>query len=585
MPSARFPHRRIATVLSWLAAFAAQQGEALACDDCPRRHISAFDFDVTVPRPASPAEMGGWYSLYFAGGAALTAAMADATAGCVSFYDGVLVHSGRSADTLSFGVASAHTAPGGAVGGTDYLLTGSISGQAGAYSAEVKLETACSRERVASATKAFTSAGQALETGTTLAVQGLSPIAGTIENFEKGRRDGDVMVARYVSDESIRLTPSKTRASIAEIVPVDIALTDCDGKALAGRTLKLVQSQYHGLVLNGSELGTFTAATAVTDADGKVQVMFKAGNLKGTAILRAYFLYELPTGCDAVAGGTAFIQIEDVPAKAYLLSARYTERSSSKMDSRAELDVPPVYSLEESHYLAKDERTINLWGTALNKGMEPGEVELATDFVSAGGTWNAVVKHDGYNYGSTIGKTGEAREFLQNTDVGIAIPEGSALVFYHNPADPGSNSFELTGSVFNRQLSASWYSSTEKGSGSNNTDTTETLIGHFSLSIPWNDQGAILRNDSGFSISLKHDTVWSETTGQVYHKTRSIELTAMVRPLSDLVSGIRGNRDRAGLGKPGATRLSRQLFDVLGRWSGTAKRKTAGVYLDGFPSR
>lgn len=585
MSNASSRNRRITITLSWLAMMAALAGAAPACDDCPKRHISAYDFDVTVARPTSPAGMGSWYSLFFAGGAALSATMEDATAGCVAFYDGVLVHSGRAADTLSFGVASAHTAPSGAIGGTDYLLTGSVSGQAGAYSAEVKLETACSRERVASATKAFTSEGQALETGRTLAVQGFSPIVGTIENFEKQKRDADVMVARYVSDEAIKLKPSKTKAGIAEIVPVDITLTDCDGKTLAGRTLKLVQSRFHGLTLNGSELGAFTAASAVTDADGTAHVQFKTGNLKGTAVLRAYFLYELPTGCDAVAGGTTFIQIEDVPAKAYLLSARYSERSTSKMDSRTEFNVPPVFSYEESHYLAKDERVMNLWGVALNKGMEPGEVELATETVSTGGTWNALVKHDTYNFGTSIGQTGEGREYLQNTDLGIAIPEESGLVFYHNPADPGSSSFELTGSVFNRQFSTSWYSSTKNGNGSSNTDTTETLLNHFSLGIPWGDQGVILRNDSGFSITLKHDTAWSETTGQVYHKTRSIELSAWVRPLADLVSGIRGNRGRASFSQPGATVLSRRLYDVLGRWSGTTPGKAAGIRLDGIPAR
>lgn len=404
--------------------------------------------------------------------------------------------------------------------------------RAGAYSAEVKLETACSRERVASATKAFTNAGQALETGRTLAVQGLSPIAGTIENFEKGKRDGDVMVARYVS-----------------------------------------------------ELGTFTAASAVTDANGKVQVMFKAGNLKGTAILRAYFIYELPTGCDAVAGGTALIQIEDVPARAYLLSAKYTERSTSKMESRVEFDVAPVYSLEESKYQARDERTLRIWGVAVNNGSEPGEVDLATVNVSTGGTWNAVITHETYNFGTAPGKVGESREFLQNTDIGTAIPEESGLVFLYNPAQPEGNSFELTGSVVNRHHGYSWYASTEKGSGSDITDTTESLLMHFSLTVPLGGKGSITRNDSAFSITLKHDTAWSESTGQVYHKTRSVELTATVKPLSDLVNGIRLDRGESGRAQPGRTRLSRKLFDVLGRWSGTAGKRPAAVYLDGIPAR
>ncbi len=78
---------------------------------------------------------------------------------------------------------------------------------------------------------------------------------------------------------------------------------------MAGVQIILTQSQFSGILLNGSENGTFTSATAITDPNGIARVRFIAGMKQGPAVLRAYFVYKNPPGRDMVMGASEVITV------------------------------------------------------------------------------------------------------------------------------------------------------------------------------------------------------------------------------------------------------------------------------------
>ena len=231
-----------------LLASGLYQGLLADCDGCPKRLVRLYDVDVQSTAPTDPVELVQWWSLFFAAGGMNGAVMSDASLSCVAFLDGSVVDpSGEITDTLALGLGISSRPPAGSIGGADYVLSGTVAGAPGAYTLSLTLETSCSREQVAGGSVSFATGAEALEAGRTLAGQTLFPIATTIRQFEENKRFSDVAIARNVADQAIEIIPSKKRVTRGESVPVTVKLTDCDNILLAGRTLTLTETVFHGV--------------------------------------------------------------------------------------------------------------------------------------------------------------------------------------------------------------------------------------------------------------------------------------------------------------------------------------------------
>lgn len=291
-----------------------------ACDNCPQRSVTLYDFDVTVPRPDSLADMAAWYSLFYAGPGAASAIF---TPQCARFIDGSFYRdgSGVPSNSLTVGIDHPNTAPAGALKGMDYLLNGSVSRDGSGYEVTMALECACSRQQVITASAHFDDPDQASAAAGDLARRNFIPVADKIRDFERDARDEDPEVSIGGYNSKLVLDPIRRKASMGEKVPVTLTLTDCDGEPLGGRKIALTGS---GADAPASVNGSFAASEATTGDDGKVTVDFTVGSARGTALARAYFFHKTPFGCKAVAVDEAAIDVEG-SAKFYQVRYQYEE--------------------------------------------------------------------------------------------------------------------------------------------------------------------------------------------------------------------------------------------------------------------
>lgn len=516
------------------------------CGDCPKRNIMLYDLDVQVPRPGEPTQIIQWQNLFWASYTAENAAFNDATSRCLYYYEGTLIgRDGRIPDTAVFGLGYTHTAPQGEIAGYDYLISGSITGSEGAYGITISLETICSRETVTSGSTVFSSASQAAVVGTSLGTQVFSNIATTIEQFEVNKRNANTDVARDVQDDQMVITPSKTKAARGESVPVKISLVDCDGIPLANRTITLTASQFHGLILNGSENGAFTEQTITTDANGIAHPNFITGASPGIAILRAYFVYKNPMGCDRVAGASATIVIEDPIQKAYVVQARYS--FSGTFTRKWARDVFMGY--QNDKYETSWKKTINMTAICKNTATAQGKVSLSSTSVSVqGSTIDRSERNDYLWMQISPLPASETKDYALWLREGIVIPGSdqdgkSGVDFIYDPQNPGYNDFSITGTIILRTRNYEWHYKTptipgDDGFVTSNSDNTE-INGHaIGQGVPMDVFGTISIVDSGFVVALDYDSTWDEPqyAGPPYVRHHVISVHATVRPLSEFLT-------------------------------------------------
>jgi hypothetical protein len=298
----------------YLLTLMPQTGSVLAqaCDKCPQRQVTLYDFNVTVPRPDSLGDLGLWYMLYFAGPGAASAIFSNA--GCIRFIDAAFYRdtTGVPAKSLTVGIDHPHTAPAGHMKGMDYLVTGTVSPDGSGFLLTMSLETACDRVTVVSASGHFATADQASAKGKELAQQKFSPLATIIRDFELDRRSQDTKVSIGGYNVKLVADPVRHKAAPNETVPVKLTLTDCDGEPLADREISLTGTG--NSLAKPSYNGSFTTATATTGNDGSVTVDFKVGPGKKIALARVYYFHKTPFSCEAVAADEAGIAIEGTAA-------------------------------------------------------------------------------------------------------------------------------------------------------------------------------------------------------------------------------------------------------------------------------
>ncbi len=324
----KIPHPLI--LLAALAAFSNVRNVAAQCDNCPKRQVVLYDFNVTVPRPDSTGNLGAWYSLFFAGPGAGAALF---NPDCLRFIDAAFYRdtTGVPSKSFSLGIDHPFTAPSGSMKGMDYLLTGTVSTDGSGYKLDMSLEAACSRKQVASASGHFDRPEQASTLGADLARSHFMPLPTLIRDFEKGERAADTKVSIGGWSSKLVVEPGKHKAAFGETVPVTLTLTDCDGEPLAGRKISLTGNGDKRA--KPSTNGAFTMAEAVTGSNGSVTVDFKVGSVKGTAQARAYFIHQTPFGCEAIAMDAAAIAVE---ATAPFYGIKYTYIETRTMDGGTE---------------------------------------------------------------------------------------------------------------------------------------------------------------------------------------------------------------------------------------------------------
>ena len=529
-----------------MAALTAPFSAHAACDNCPKRFVMLYDFDVQVQQPGDPAQFLNWQKLFWAARSVATVAVNDPTAPCLVFLDGTIVgQDGSISDSAQFGINHAHLAPAGAGSGADYLITGTVTGSEGAYSLSISLETVCSRERVATGTTSFSNASQALATGTTLGSQVLSNLAATIQHFEENKRNANADVARYVSDDHIVITHSKPKATRAESIPVKITLADCDGVPLAGKTLTLKASQFHGLLLNGSENGAFTAQTITTDASGTATPNFLTGATPGIAVLRVYFIYKSPAECEKVAGANATILIEDPIRNAYVVKVNYSESVSRIRKWSGDVG---TYHRGKDKYESTISNNMTMTAICENTAVSEGRVDLVSSHVAIQGSKYDRTETRSHLWGQVPPLPfGETIDYSLYTMDGIVTPGNntdgmSGVTFTYDSKNPVSNSLEFFAALIEQTRNYEWHYTTPSEPGDvaissyrSDTVTTESLA--ISRTVPWYDKGTFRVVDSGFAVTLYHDSTYNEihsaSEPMVNHTIISIQAT--IRPLSEFL--------------------------------------------------
>jgi len=196
--------------------------------------------------------------------------------------------------TLKAGGEYTKTPAPGPIKSADYILTGEVTGAGDAYKITARIEAACNREVVKTASITTTAdLAQVTAAAETLAAQ-FRPLQDTIAAFEKRKRESNPAIARSNPDGKLTIT-AKPRVKVGERTPVTVKMTDCDGYPLGNREIRFVQGSWPDLgKMPGTTGGTIEPSSVVTNASGQATVFFKA-TAAGTAQIAAWYGHYRPT--------------------------------------------------------------------------------------------------------------------------------------------------------------------------------------------------------------------------------------------------------------------------------------------------
>jgi hypothetical protein len=544
MPLFALPSRSVLALASILLGIAGPS--RAACDNCPQRSTTLYDFDVTVPKPDSLADRVVWYSLFYAASAAGSAIF---TPQCARFIDGSVYRdgSGVPSNSIKVGIDHPNTAPAGSLKGMDYLLNGSLSPDGSGFKVTMSLECACGRKKVISASAHFDDEDQASAAAGELARAHFVPLADKIRAYEREARDGDPEVSIGGYDSKLVMDPARRKANMGEKVPVTLTLLDCDGEPLAGRTISLAGG---GKEAPPSLNGSFAVTEATTGSDGKVTVDFTVGNTRGAALARAYFFHKTPFGCEAVAVDEAAIQVEG-SARYYQVRYQYEEIHDMEFQSHEEFTPTWTKDIRKTDFrktvfsgsavfenIANSQggAGVELEGAGLGGGTMAGSYEQSIhatgneNFAGDGTTITSANFEDRNYRGSPVRSGSEAPDFYVNLDADDLA--GSSQFSFTLPFSSqgyligaGYQITKAQGQVFDTSFTNSDTLSEETSYG-----PSIKIVNRYSL------------KDSVFHIDGALDTVWTAegTKTKLYGK-----LSATVAPiaLEAKANGILPGRD------------------------------------------
>lgn len=270
-----------------VTAFLAPAAEAAAakCDQCMVPGVSLYDTKVSATQAAGSFADSLSNGLDFRDAAQSVRTFVDSldpNRECMLILAGGFASRDDSAEyRIRGGIGFANTVVKDSVGLLDYMLHSEVSGTPGDYKATVSLEVSKTRELVAVASRSFASASDAAK-ATDSAVGGFGSVFTRIRDFEKKKRESG---HPYAMAPIIRFAPATPLLALEASTGVEITMVDCDGVALANRTLTL-----------SADGGTFAPASVTTDASGKAQSTFTAGKTVMVALLVADYSYTTPAG-------------------------------------------------------------------------------------------------------------------------------------------------------------------------------------------------------------------------------------------------------------------------------------------------
>jgi hypothetical protein len=283
-----------------------------ACDKCQKPQVIQFDCKIIPPRPSDTTDPAldqkilEWRSLFWvSAGIKGYVFNEDPTKDCFTHLDGSFFTKGdTTSHGITFGEEWANVPPSGGTSGGDYLITGSVNGMGGSYTATAELKVSKTLELVASASVPFTNKDEPITAGRIVA-SSLGPILDKIRAFEKKKRDGG---DPYALQPTAELHPKKSIVKEGESVEVELWLYDCDGtietSPLKNRPVKITATN-----------GTLSQSTVTTGSDGKVTFTFTAGEKPAEAVLQAIYPFKLASEFESVSNdGSVSIRITEIPS-------------------------------------------------------------------------------------------------------------------------------------------------------------------------------------------------------------------------------------------------------------------------------
>jgi hypothetical protein len=271
------------------------------CALCTTVRVGTYDLSVApLPSPIT-TNMFFLFDIGHAVGAQLCGPF---RVDCITHLDGALMNAPAQNGALRFGQMYANLPPAGPIPALDYLITGSVADLGSGWQATIEIQTAVSRETVASTSFTFpyTFTLDDLSAQWNAAAAALGPLEQTLANYESTKRDRDTTVA--IGEKGTPGAPHGLTVSLGasdlkrgDSTDVYLQLTDCDGQPLASRELILEAFTDPDLgPFDGPTGGTVSPTRVTTDANGQATVKFTAGDSSGVATIPAYSIYFRPTG-------------------------------------------------------------------------------------------------------------------------------------------------------------------------------------------------------------------------------------------------------------------------------------------------
>lgn len=335
------------------------QAATSICDQCVVPGVSLYDTKVSADQASGSLADSLSTSLNFRDAAMSVRTFVDSldpNRDCMHILAGEFSSRTDSADyRVRGGIGYANTVAKGAVGLMDYMLHSEIGGKPGSYSVTISLETSKTRESVAAATRSFASASDVAK-ATDSAVASLGSVFTKIRTFEKKKRTTG---HPFALSPIIRFAPVKPKIEVKASTVVEITMMDCDGVALANRTLSL-----------STDGGSFAPASVTTDASGKAQSTFTAGNTAMAALLVADYSYTTPAGVAAQAlTNQGVVTIGDAQDEIWQLTGTYRGWNTNEQRTDTKMGELTEHILVESGNRVTVQMTALLYNIASRTGV------------------------------------------------------------------------------------------------------------------------------------------------------------------------------------------------------------------------
>jgi len=294
--------RFVWAILAILLGAAPRAAWAYECQKCPKRDLAVFAIGAPPLKQDDMLSYGDWITMHLVTDGVFEKLFnEDPSKRCLTFIEAQMAAQGASAGSQYQSGMGHFAAPAGAIGGADYIITGSIASpqMSSQYIITISLQAAESREEVAGVSGVYDFSKSGSDNGRALA-QGLMPLMEKIRAFEKRKRNEVPAVAIDV-DNGLTILPTRRVIKTHETVKIKYRLRDCDDEPLKSRIFAPFATLGHLDVRQPPH----------TDGNGELELEFTAGDKTGMAQLRGEFQYVQPFGREDTGGGDASIRIVD----------------------------------------------------------------------------------------------------------------------------------------------------------------------------------------------------------------------------------------------------------------------------------